>query len=513
MFKSIEYIIAFDLGTGGCKASLYDYSGYCLGSDFVPYQTKYISASYHEQNPDDWFNSIISSSKSILEKTAIDKNQVRGLGISGFSLGMVPLDKSGNLILNSVPIWSDLRPEKKHLDTVFLKIPEDKWYEMTGNGFPPSLYTIFKILWFKDKYPELFLKTDYILGTKDYVNYRLTGNISTDHSYASGLGAYDLFSRKYSNDILNAASIKESLLPDIGLSTDIIGKLKKDIALLMGLTEDVVVVSGGVDNSCMALGARNIDSGSVYNSLGSSSWIAVSSEKPLIDLKYRPFVFAHVIDNMYTSATSIFSAGSSFNWVVKEICKDVLLEVGEEYVYRACSKIAENSPIGSRGLIFNPSLSGGNSLDKSQNIMGAFIGLTLNHTREDMIRASLEGITFGLKIAFDVLANMTKFKDEMIVVGGGAKDDFWIQMISDIYGVKVLKTSIDQQSAALGAAALVAVGINAWKDFSPIKELHVIQKVYTPLEKNQKVYENMFNLFKSASSFMSMYGDEARKFI
>lgn len=513
MSENKEYIIAFDLGTGGCKSSLYDYSGYCFGSNFASYETKHINANYHEQNPDDWLNSIILSSKNILEKSAIDKRQVRGLGISGFSLGMVPLDKSGNLILDSVPIWSDSRPEKSHVDTIFSKIPEDKWYEMTGNGFPASLYTIFKVLWFKDKFPQLFSKTDYILGTKDYINYRLTGNISTDHSYASGLGAYNLFSRKYSSEILDAASISKELFPDIGLSTDIVGTLKKDMALLMGLTEEVVVVSGGVDNSCMALGARNIDSGSVYNSLGSSSWIAVSSDKPLIDLKYKPFVFAHVIDNMYTSATSIFSAGSSFNWVVKEICKDVLLEVGEDNVYRACSKLAENSPIGSRGLIFNPSLSGGNSLDESQNIMGAFLGLTLNHTRDDMIRASLEGIAFGLKIAFDVLTNMTKFKDEMIVVGGGAKDTFWVQMFSDIYSIKILKTSIDQQSAALGAAALVAVGTKVWKDFSPIKDLHIVQKLYTPLKENQKVYENMFSLFKSASSFMSMYGDEVRKFI
>jgi xylulokinase len=301
-------IISFDLGTGGNKASLYDSEGICLASTFVPYTTQYPLVGWHEQRPEDWWNAVVESTRKLLTASGVDKNDIVCLGISGHSLGAVPVDRDGSLLRDETPIWSDIRAQKE-VDDFFAKVDPDEWYLTTGNGFPAACYTIFKVMWYRNHEPAMFNKVYKILGTKDYINYKLTGMFKTDYSYASGTGIYDLKGWKYESKFIEASGIPEHVWPDIVPSTYILGEVDPKIADVMGLGAHVKVVCGGVDNSCMALGAKNIKDGRVYTSLGSSAWIAVSSEQPVIDTKAKPFVFAHVIPNMFTSAVSIFSAG------------------------------------------------------------------------------------------------------------------------------------------------------------------------------------------------------------
>jgi len=275
----------------------------------------------------------------------------------------------------------------------------------------------------------------------------------------------------------------------------------------------VQVAAGGVDNSCMALGARNIEEGRVYNSLGSSSWIAACSAKPLLDAKIRPFVFAHVMPGFFTSATSIFAAGASFNWVRDQICQDLVAEAqkADTDVFEAMIESAAQSPAGANKLLFNPSLSGGTSQDDSPNIRGAFMGLDLAHTRSDLIRSSLEGIAMGLRLALDELRRLTHIGDEMVMVGGGSRSAFWRQIFSDVYNMKVVKTNIDQQAAALGAAATIAVGLDWWKDFSIIDAIHEVESEILPDPKNKAIYECLLPVFQKAASHQAELGDMLAK--
>ncbi len=502
-----DRILAFDLGTGGCKASLYDPSGTCLGSDFRAYPTRYPRPGFHEQRPEDWWAAVVESSRALTGSGLCDPGSVKSIGISGFSLGMVPVGADGELLLDTVPIWSDFRPGPRELEPFFRLIPEADWYALTGNGFPASLYTVFKILWMRNEDPTLFSRVRAVLGSKDFINLRLTGVAVTDHSYASGSGVYDLEARGYSDRLIAASGLPRSIFPEVVPSTRVLGTLLPAAAQALGLHRDVQVVAGGVDNSCMALGARNLAEGSVYNSLGSSSWIAVTSSRPLIDRTFRPYVFEHVVPGMYNSATAIFSAGTSHNWVLRELCRDLADPGDPGAIYAKTEALARQVPPGSRGLMFNPSLAGGSSLDDSQKVRGAFLGLTLEHTRVDMVRATLEGICMGLKTALDVLASMTGIQDEMILVGGGAKSAFWRQMLADVYGMRVLKTTVDQQAAALGAAALAAVGTGAWSDFSRIAELHEVVDLHEPEPSAERTYAGLMPVFREASKFLSKYGE------
>lgn len=190
----------------------------------------------------------------------------------------------------------------------------------------------------------------------------------------------------YDSRLMEASGLPPTLFPDIVPSTYIIGEIAKDVSEVIGLSNRVKVVCGGVDNSCMALGAGNITEGRLYLSLGSSAWIAVSSHGPIVDVKIKPFVFTHVIPEMFTSATAIFSAGNSLKWVRDTLCKDIK-EVAEREnrdPYEMMPITAEESPIGAHKLIFNPSLAGGSAAHLSPQIQGAFLGIDLSHTQADV---------------------------------------------------------------------------------------------------------------------------------
>jgi xylulokinase len=504
-------IISFDLGTGGNKASLYDVDGNCLATAFVQYNTQYPQVGWHEQRPADWWDAVVESTRRLLKSSSVDKNDIVCLGISGHSLGAVPVDKDGNLLRESTPIWSDIRAQKE-VEEFFKEIDPDHWYLTTGNGFPAACYTIFKVMWYKNHEPKMWKKVHKILGTKDYINFKLTGKVFTDYSYASGTGIYNLKGWKYEESFIAASGISASVWSEIVPSTHIIGEVTPEIAKLLGLGSGVQVVCGGVDNSCMALGAKNIKDGRVYTSLGSSAWIAVSAEQPVLDKQYKPYVFAHVIPKMFTSAVSIFAAGSSFSWVKENICGELEIEAknSNKDVYTLMNRVAEKAPVGSNKLLFNPSLAGGTSQDASVHIRGAYIGLDLKHGKPELIRAAMEGIAMNLRLRLDLLRKYTKLDDEILFVGGGAKSRFFLGIFADAFNTRILKTNIDQDAGALGAAAIAAVGCGLWDNFDKIDKIHKPVEVVEPNKENNRKYEKLLPVFKMVTEFQAKINDALR---
>lgn len=501
-------ILSFDLGTGGSKAALYDVMGNCLESAFVPYTTHYPTVGWHEQRPVDWWNAVVESTQTLLRSSGVHKDEIACIGISGHSLGAVPVDQDGSLLREETPIWSDIRAQEE-VEEFFKSIDQDEWYLTTGNGFPPACYTIFKVMWYRNHEPEMWKNVHKILGTKDYINYKLTGRMLTDYSYASGTGIYDLKGWKYDQRYVDASGIVPDVWPEIVPSTHILGTVLPEAAAIMGLSTNTLVVCGGVDNSCMALGAKNIHAGRVYTSLGSSAWIAVSSDQPVLDKKYKPYVFAHVIPKMFTSAVSIFSAGTSFKWVKDNIYNDLAVGIDPTTtnIYALMDQEAEKAPVGSNKLLFNPSLAGGTSQDASVHIRGAYIGLDLKHGKPELIRAAQEGIAMNLRLRLDLLRKYTQLEDEILFVGGGAKSLFYLGIFADIYNTRVIKTNIDQDAAALGAAALAAVGCGLWQDYDRIDEIHETIEVVEPNIANNRKYEKLLPVFQLATEYQAKIGD------
>jgi xylulokinase len=503
-----QKIISFDLGTGGNKAVLYDSDGNCLASAFVPYATQYPQVGWHEQRPLDWWNAVVESTRVLLGTSRVDKNEIVCIGISGHSLGAVPVDENGSLLREETPIWSDIRAQKEVAE-FFEQVDPDEWYLATGNGFPAACYTVFKVMWYRRHEPRMWKKVHKILGTKDYINYRFTGKYNTDYSYASGTGIYDLKGWNYSQAFIKASGIPAQIWPDIVPSTHILGTLDPSVAHQIGLSDQVQVVCGGVDNSCMALGARNIQDGRVYTSLGSSAWIAVSSEQPVLDSQYKPYVFAHVVPKLFTSAVSIFSAGTSFAWVKDNICLDLVAEAdaGDKDVYALMNQVAEKAPVGSNKLLFNPSLAGGTSQDASVHLRGSYIGLDLKHGKPELIRAAMEGIAMNLRLRLDLLRKYTSLEDEILFVGGGARSRFYLGIFADVFNTRIVKSNIDQDAAALGAAAIASVGYGLWPNFEKIDAIHKIVEVVEPDKGNNRKYEKLLPVFERAAEYSARISD------
>lgn len=503
-----EKIIAWDLGTGGSKASLYSAEGKCLAKTFISYDTSYPEVGWHEQHPEDWWNAIVEGTRRLIRESGIDKNEITCCGISGHSLGTVCIAEDGRLLNPSTPIWSDGRASKQTA-CFFETYDRDKWYMTTGNGFNPAFYTAFKLLWYRDNRPEMFREIYKVIGTKDYINYRMTGRLCTDPSYASGSGVWDLKGWKYSDELIGAMGLDRNLFPEVIPSTAVVGPIKKEIAEEMGLPEHIKIVAGGVDNSCMALGAMAYKEGRVYNSLGSSSWIAVSSKEPVLDIKKAPYVFTHVVPGYYASALCVNAGGTAFHWMRDALCQEFVKEAEETGadVYDLMTAEAEKSVLGANGLIFNPSLGGGMPMDKSLNLQGAFLGLDLIHTRADIIRAGMEGITMGLRRCLDALKEITPIGNEILLVGGGSKSAFWRQIYADIYKTTVLKSNIDQQAAALGAAACAAVGTGLWNSFDRIDELHKIEERVEPIPDHVAKYDRQMEVFNQTTDLLCDIGN------
>jgi xylulokinase len=501
-------IIAYDLGTGGNKASLFDADGSCLAFAFVPYQTFYPDTGWHEQRPQDWWQAVVASTRELLAKAPGAAADIGCLAISGQSLGVVPVDDAGRLLREKTPIWSDTRSTRQTA-AFFEKVDREGWYLATGNGFPAECYAVFKIMWYRDNEPEMFSRIETVLGSKDYINLRLTGRSCTDFSYASGSGVYSLLDWAYSQGFLKASGLPREIFPEIVPSTRILGTLTEEAASALGLSRSVQVACGGVDNSCMALGARNTQEGRVYTSLGSSSWIAVSSRKPVIDFRDKPYVFTHVVPELFTSAVSIFSGGNSLRWI-----RDNVFCAGEAQgrdPYEAMSELAASSPPGAHKLLFNPSLAGGGLQEPSPHIRGCFAGLDLRHTRADLVRAGMEGIAMNLGAVLGVLRRCVPLAGEMLMVGGGSKSPLWRQIFADVYGMNIVKTSIDQEAASLGAAALAAVGAGLWPDFSPVDAVHRVTSVQKPDQKNVAVYRKLMPAFEHLRQSQAALGDLLRR--
>ena len=503
----MAYILSYDLGTGGTKASLYDEAGRSLASTFVSCETYYPRENFREQRPEDWWQSVVESTHRLLEKAPVDREAIVAAAVSGHSLVTAPVDREGRLLTEYTPIWTDARAGEQ-ARRFFETVEEEQWYLTTGSGFPAHLYGIFEIMWMKDNLPQVYEKAAGFIGTKDYVNLRMTGRICTDHSYASGSGVYDLVNRRYVPEYIAASGVDASKLPELLESSDIVGTLTKEAAERLGLPQTVKVAAGGVDNACMCLGAGCIRDGDSYTSLGTSAWIAVASHQPVVNAQKRPYVFAHCIPGMFASATSIFSAGNSFRWVKNNLFPDYCEKAEKEGrdVYDLLTELAAQAPAGSHKLIFNPTMAGGSGLDKSENIRGCFTGLTLGHTREDIVRATLEGVCMGLRLAMDILARNAPLSEEMLIVGGGAKSEFWRSLFASIYGKTIVVTNVGEEAGSLGAAAVAAVGTGLWT-YDKVKSIHQRRGAVAPDPEERAVYERMLPVFSQIADMQSDIGD------
>jgi xylulokinase len=489
-----KLIIAHDLGTTGNKATLFGPEGECLASSFFGYETFYPDALSVEQDPEEYWRAVVFSTRALLEKARVKKEDIGVVSFSGQMMGALPVDERGEP-LDRIIIWADRRGVKE-VEWVRERIADEEIYRITGHRLSPN-YSLAKILWFRNHRPEVYRKARKFLLAKDFVVFRLTEQWATDFSDASGTNLFDITEERWSSKILEAVGIEEEKLPPVFPSFTVVGEVTKNAAEEVGLLPGTPVVIGGGDGACAACGAGVVEEGQAYNYLGSSSWIALASRKPFYDPQMRTFTFHHLAPGLFMPTGTMQAAGGSYQWCRDALCGEEV-KVAEKLgvsPYVLMDLEAQKVPAGSEGLLFLPYLLGERAPWWNPHARGVFIGLTPRHQKAHMIRAVLEGVSLNLRIILDAFREQGLRIANMRIIGGGARGDFWAQMLADVFGLEVLRPVYREEATSLGAAICGGVGIGLYRGIEVARELVKIRDRFVPREEEKKVYDEMYPVF------------------
>ncbi|ONI47731.1 xylulokinase [Candidatus Epulonipiscium fishelsonii] len=488
----MDYFIGVDLGTSGTKTVLFDEIGKKISSHTIEYDLIQPQNGWAEQNPADWWNATVGTIKEVIKKSDVNPSDIKGLGISGQMHGLVMVDKHGEVLRNSI-IWCDGRTGEECKE-ITETIGKERLIEITAN---PALtgFTAGKILWVRKHEPELYEQCHQILLPKDYIRYKLTGLYGAEVSDASGTNLLDIAKLQWSKEILDKLNISQDLMPKLANSVDIAGNISEEASKSTGLTMDTIVCYGAGDNASAGIGTGVVSTGKAFTTIGTSGVVFAHSDEPQIDKQGRVHTFCSAVPNKYTIMSCTLSAGLSLKWFRDNFCTseiEVAKYLGKDS-YDIVNEGVEKLPIGSDKLIFLPYLMGERSPILDENARGVFFGLSAIHTKYHMIRAIMEGVMYSQKQCLDVINGIGVFPKEMYACGGGAKSEFWRQMMADIYNTEVL-TVQNEEGPALGVAILAAVACGKYKDVESACEVMI--KTKSALEANPTNHESYDKFYK-----------------
>lgn len=492
-----DYVLAHDLGTTGNKATLYDRDGALVGNAFFAYTTEFAHPRWAEQNPEDWWLAVCSSTRQLMREANIPSDAIACIVFSGQMMGCVPLDQNARPLRKAI-IWADQRSVEQER-WLAERVSPDQVYRITGHRLSAS-YSLCKILWLRDHQPEVFHAAHKFVHAKDAMVARLTGVFATDPSDASGMNLYNLEQGQWSDRLLDAAGLDQAQLPELRQSIDVVGTVLPNVAEEIGISSGTPVVMGGGDGACAAAGAGVVGEGRAYNYIGSSSWIALATPKPIYDPHFRTFTFGHVIPNTFMPTGTMQAAGASYQWARDHLCplESHRAETLGISAYELMNAEARKSKAGCGGLIFLPYLLGERSPRWNPGARGAFLGLTVRHTRADMLRAVLEGVTMNLRVILDAFRAQGTEIDAMRLIGGGARGRLWNQIMADVYSVPVHRLAILEEATSMGAALIGGVAVGLYPGFSLIETMNEVAEVIAPDPSARSVYDRIYPIFDQA---------------
>ena len=499
----MRYLIGIDLGTSATKTVLFDEEGGIVASASQEYPMYQPQNGWAEQRPEEWRDAALTTITKVVKESGVDKEEIKGLGISGQMHGLVMLDEAGKVIRPSI-IWCDQRTAKE-CEEITEKIGRERLIEITAN---PALtgFTASKILWVRNHEPENYAKCRHILLPKDYVRYILTGEFATEVSDASGMQLLDVPNRCWSDEVLEKLEIDKNLLAKVYESVEVTGTILPEIAEKTGLSVHTAVVGGAGDNAAAAVGTGIVREGRAFTTIGTSGVVFAHSDKVTIDKKGRVHTFCCAVPGAWHVMGVTQGAGLSLKWFRDNFCQDYInrakLEGKDAYDY--INEDVAEIPVGSNRLIYLPYLMGERTPHLDPDCRGVFFGLSAIHIRKDMLRAVMEGVSYSLKDCNDILKEMGVKVDEMMACGGGGRSPIWRQMLADMYNCKV-KTVTAKEGPALGVAILAGVGTGIYESVqAACDKVLKIDKECTPISEHtekyaayHKVYQELYPALKN----------------
>ncbi len=480
----MAYVLGLDLGTSALKAVLMSEAGDLIAESSAEYPLIGERKGYSEQLPSEWVRALKEVFQALHAEVPNLKKELSGISFSGQMHSLVVLDDEMQVVRPAI-LWNDVRTTKA-CAYIREKLPQIK--SITRNDVLEG-FTLPKLVWLAQNEPETWERAAHFCLPKDYLAFILTGELCTDYSDAAGTLLLDVAHKTYSQEILSAFDIQKSQLPKLVSSTTCTGFVTEQIVLQLGIQTSVKVFMGGADNAVAAIGAGITKPGLALSSIGTSG-VFLSFESHVLEADVSPLhFFNHVEEDAFYSMGVTLSAGNSLNWFKQTFAP----EVSFDDLFEGAKAI----PIGAEGLLFTPYLSGERTPYTDSAIRGAFIGIDGRHSRSHFMRAVIEGITFSLRDAFELLKLANRDATEIIAVGGGAKNPLWLQMQADVYN-RNIRTLTSEQGPGVGAAMIAATGLGLYPNLNACADVFVKYRdeIYEPNNQNVMEYEKIYAIYR-----------------
>jgi len=444
------YWLGIDIGTGGSRAILVDEKGQVKASFTAPHEDMRMEKPlWAEQRPEDWWDAAQKAISGVMAEAKVSGKRIKGVGLSGQMHGLVLLDDN-NAVVRPALIWCDQRSQNQ-VDFINQKIGKNNVLAFTANPVLTG-FTLPKLLWVRDNEPKNFARVRKVLLPKDYVRFQLTGEYATEVSDASGTALFDVVLRRWSKQMVGGLGLDKEILPKVYESSEVTGQVTAQAAELTGLIEGTPVAGGGGDQAASAVGNGIVEPGVVSCTLGTSGVVFAHMEKATYDPAGRVHTFCHAVRGAWHVMGVTQGAGLSLQWFRNQLAP------GADY--DALTAEAATAPACAHGLFWLPYMMGERTPHLDPTARGGWTGITASHSRADMIRAVLEGVSYSQKDCLEIIEAIGVKVDRVRASGGGARSPFWRQMLADVFGKRVT-TLASQEGSAYGAALLSQVATGA----------------------------------------------------
>jgi xylulokinase len=486
----MDYLLTYDVSTTGCKAALVTTDGNMIENAFESYPTYYPQPLWAEQDPEDWWRAIVRSTQRVMEASGVKPDQLKGMAFSTTVTNIIALDENKKLLRPCI-FWMDGRAgeEARYMmrrlggERMFIQIVGAN---ATGKDMVP------KLLWLKRNEPEVYEKAKYFVDASGYLLYKTTGVMAYEWSVASGLGLFNFKSKQLDTILMRFFGLTGDKFPQLVRSIDKVGSLSQAAGSELDLVPGIPVFGGAGDPMIAAVGSGTVSDGDAYLNLGTSAFVGLLTSKRLTGRRGLATIQSADADMlMHFGETS--TAGACLEWAAREIYD----AEPDETTFGLMDQEVENAEPGAGGLIFTPWMYGERCPVPDERLRGAFINLSVNRNRQQMVRAIYEGIAFNLRWILDSIDELYGIRCKTLrVLGGGAKGLPWLKIIADITGCTLEVLPDPRERLAVGAALIAAIGLEIYPDFEAIKPLVPIEKVIRPDNSHSQVYDELYHAYR-----------------
>ena len=482
-----DTLLGIDVGTGGCKITLIDVCGNVLADGFAEYPTHHPQPGWAEQIPGDWYHAVVCILQGMRAKGLLDQAGIKAISVDGSTHNAVLLGKNME-VLRPVIMWTDQRSRHEAEE---LEQENGNLIFETAFQKPAPTWTLPQMLWLKRHEPEIFPKIAHVLFVKDYIRFRLTGEICTDYIEAQGSLFYDVKNRRWSEKLCALAGIPLKALPPLVTPSAVVGKITAQASAETGLPEGIPVIAGASDSAVEDYAAGAVEPGQCVIKLATAGNVNVMTAAPFPNA--RTLTYSHVVPGLWYTVTATNSAAICMRWF-RDNFGGALAGNRRENVYALMEAEAAQSPLGARGLFFHPYLQGERSPYWDSDLRASFTGVAMRHVRGDFMRAIMEGVAFSLLDCKRMIDEMKLPISQIRLIGGGAKSGLWSRIVCDVFGKELVRP--EACDASFGAALLAGVGMGLFdSEKDAVSKCVKIKDVLAPDEHHHEKYAELFKLY------------------